>query len=75
MPTVRSILALILLAGALRAQTASVKQAQQLATEQYLRTRDYSSLQEQQKAPPGRVAAVGLRASVGAVRRAVEREE
>jgi hypothetical protein len=49
MPTVRSILTLILLSGTLRAQTASVKQAQQLATEQYLRTRDYSSLQEQQK--------------------------
>jgi hypothetical protein len=49
MPTVRSILILILLAGALGAQTASIKQAQQLAADQYLRTRDYSSLQEQQK--------------------------
>jgi|SRR5690348_10312294 len=45
----KAILTLILLAGALRAQTASVKQAQQVATEQYLRTRDYSSLQEHQK--------------------------
>jgi DMSO/TMAO reductase YedYZ molybdopterin-dependent catalytic subunit len=49
MQTVRSILTLILLAGALGAQTASIKQAQQLATEQYLRTRDYSNPQEQQK--------------------------
>jgi hypothetical protein len=49
MPTVRSILTLILLAGALGAQTASIKQAQQLAADQYLRTRNYSSFQEQQK--------------------------
>ena len=47
--TVRSILTLTLLAGALGAQTASIKQAQQLETEQYLRTRADSSFQEQQK--------------------------
>ena len=49
MATLRSILILILLAEALGAQTESIKQAQRLAAEQYLRTRDYSSLQEQQK--------------------------
>jgi hypothetical protein len=49
MPTVRSILTLILMTGALRAQTVGIKQTQQLATGQYLRTRDYSSPQEEQK--------------------------
>jgi hypothetical protein len=49
MPAVRTILTLVLLAGALAAQSASEKVAQQLATDQYLRTRNYSNLQEQQK--------------------------
>jgi hypothetical protein len=49
MPAVRTILTLVLLAGALGAQSASEKVAQQLATDQYLRTRNYSNLQEQQK--------------------------
>ena len=49
MPTLRSIVTLLLLAGALGAQTASIKQAQQLAADQYLRTRNYSSFQEEQK--------------------------
>ena len=82
MATLRSILILILLAEALGAQTESIKQAQRLAAEQYLRTRDYSSLSGTTKAQPGRMAAIGLRpqsqqlrASVGAVRCAVEREE
>jgi hypothetical protein len=49
MPAVRTILTLVLLAGALGAQSASEKVAQQLATDQYLRTRNYSNFQEQQK--------------------------